>query len=117
MPSGKGLIKSHRVDFDGDPLKLVQSCFSISDEYMQPRLRQYRRDYQIFNAYLDMTNLNPDLAHVFIPKVWSLVRTKVPLDVRALGGHRPYLPFQSRRKEYRMPISVWELQRPRAEVW
>jgi len=89
------------VDFDSpDALKVVRGAFDLSDEHQQIRDDQCEDDYLNFHAVLDLTARDPDLAHVAIPKLYSIVYTKVPKEVRAAIGRQPYIPFDSERKDY-----------------
>jgi len=90
------------LDFDEkDPLKLFQAAWSHSDDVQYSRDDQYEADYLNFHAFLDMVGRNPDLANIAIPKIMSIIQTKLPRDVRNVIGRRPYIPFTSDRKEYR----------------
>lgn len=96
---------SVRLDFDSTQpnggLQLVQDAFTLSKAYSNPRLDQYRRDYQLLNGFIDMARRDPSRAHVFIMKTWEIVRGKVPRDFKALFGYRPYIPFEARREDYK----------------
>ncbi len=100
-------VNRSAIDFDGEALKLVKDVYALSDKHQGPRMTQYRTDHALFNAILDMTKRDPDRANIFIPKIWSIVKTKVPRDVKALSGSRPYLPFVARREEFKDGVRVW----------
>lgn len=89
------------LDFDGEPLKLVEAAFTMAQNQQQVRNNQCQRDWQNFNGWIDMTKRNPDQANVFVPKPFIIVETKVPRNVRSVVGMRPYIPFESAREEYR----------------
>lgn len=89
------------LDFDGEPLKLVEDAFTMAQSQQQVRNNQYQRDWQNFMGWVDMTKRNPDQANVFVPKPFIIVETKVPRNVRSVVGMRPYIPFESSRDEYR----------------
>ncbi|MEW6110619.1 MAG: hypothetical protein AB1664_00690 [Thermodesulfobacteriota bacterium] len=92
---------------DADGLKVINSAFSQAREYLTPRLKQYQRNDQLFNGFIDMTTRDPDRSNVFIPKIAQIIKTKVPRSVKALSGQRPYIPFTSRRQEFSDGVRVW----------
>ena len=98
----------HTLDFDGDALTLVQNAFAQSRDHQQVRNDQYKRDYRVINNIIDMSLRDPDRANIFIPKIWSIIRTKHPRDVKAFAGSKPYIPFSSKRQEFKDAINVWE---------
>lgn len=99
---------STTLDLDSsDGLKVLNSSYQQARDHLQPRLNQYRRDYQLFNGFIDMTTRDPDRSNAFIPKVRQIIRTKVPRSVKALSGQRPYIPFTSRRPEFAEGVRVW----------
>ena len=85
-------------------LRLVQDCYNLARRYQQPRNDQIRKDYAMLRGYINMAKRDPSKAHVFIPKLWALVRNKIPREVKALFGIRPYIPFESCREDFR-PVS------------
>lgn len=89
------------IDFDGDALKLSEDAYTISRDAQVGRNEQHRRDYQKYSGFRDMTQFNPDGANVVIPKLASIVDTKVPIDMRAVFSRRPYIPFESQRPEFK----------------
>lgn len=89
------------LDFDGEPLKLVEDAYTTAQNQQQVRNNQYQRDWQNFMGWIDMKRRNPDQANVFVPKPFIIVETKVPRNVRSVVGMRPYIPFESTREEYR----------------
>lgn len=89
------------LDFDGDPIKLGEDAYLLSRDAQTGRNDQYKRDYHQYVGYRDMTQFNPDAANVVIPKLASIVDTKVPIDMRAVFSRRPYIPFESQRPEFK----------------
>jgi len=98
---------TQRLDFDGKPLDLFRNAYWQAKQAQNVRLAQYRRDYQMFSGFIDMVDRDPDRANIFIPKIRSIVRTKLPGEVKALAGTRPYLPFTTRRTEFKNAVRVW----------
>lgn len=96
------------IDFDGDPLKLVRTAYHQARTHQIPRHDQWKRDYKLFNGIIDMTLRDPDRANIFIPKIWEIIRTKLPKDVKPLTSTRPYIPLTTQRKEFQPILSVWE---------
>jgi hypothetical protein len=95
------MANSSPLDFDEkDGLKLYRAAWDQADAVQNPRDVQYEADYQNFHAFLDMENRNPDRANIAIPKIRSIIQTKLPRDVRAVIGRRPYFPFYAERDEY-----------------
>lgn len=93
------------LDFDStDGVKLVQNAYQNCDDFMTPRLTQYQRDIDLYNAYLDMTNRDSTLPQIALPKMFTICETKAPRDTKALFGRRPVLSWTSNRKEFK-PIS------------
>ncbi|MEA1998540.1 MAG: hypothetical protein U9N61_04345, partial [Euryarchaeota archaeon] len=89
------------LDFDGKPLDLVEAAHEQSKIHQNARNVKYQRHYNNYRAFLDMTYRNPDRSNVFIPKLYSLIESTVPRDIKALYGLRPYIPFMSKRPEFR----------------
>lgn len=89
------------LDFDGEPLKLVEDAWTFSQTQQSVRNNQYKSDHQLWNCYLDEVDRDPDRANIFIPKIYSIIETKVPREVKSLFGTRPYIPLEAKRKEYR----------------
>lgn len=98
------------IDFDdtseGGALKLYRAAYDQADEVQLSRDNQCERDYQMFHAFLDMSLRNPERANIAIPKIYSIVMTKVPREVRAAIGRRPYIPFDAKRDEYKDAASL-----------
>lgn len=99
------------IDFDGDPLKLVKSATQMSQNNVSERFDQYKKDYRLSNSYIDMSNRDPDMANLFVPKIWSIIRNKYPQDVKAHTGVRPYFPMEAKQKDnplYEVGTKAWE---------
>lgn len=93
---------STKIDFDSsDSLKLFRAAYDTADEHQGPRDEQCERDYQNFHAYLDMTTRNPDRSNIAIPKIFSVIMTKSPREIKAAIGRRPYIPFDAKRDEFK----------------
>lgn len=90
-----------RVDFDGDGIQLLRGLYDASGRQQDALNRQYERDWLQWNAIVDMTNRDPDLPHIALPKIYSVVEGGTPRDTKALLGMRPYLSWESKRKEFR----------------
>ena len=88
------------LDFDGDPISLVEAAFTEAREQQSPRNVKNTRFYKKYRGYIDMTGRNPDMSNMFIPKLFSLIESKVPRDIRALYSVRPYIPISAKRPEY-----------------
>ncbi len=89
-----------KLDFDGDPKKLVRTAVEDCKEFQQTRNYQYERNDQLYHGFVDMTYRDPDRSNVFIPKTFSAVETIVPRHIQALHSVRPYMPFDALRKEF-----------------
>jgi len=89
------------LDLDRKPLELVESAYNLSKEYQLVRNNQCLRDYKLYQGFIDESDRDPDRANIFIPKIYSIVETKVPRDVKALIGSRPYIPFEAEKPEHR----------------
>lgn len=98
----------YKVDYDGKAEDLVRNAFRLSYENQRPRLKQWRHDYQVMNGFLDMMGRNPDMIHVFLPKIRQVILSKWPRDVKALTGQRPYFPFKTQREEFKEVVRLWE---------
>lgn len=94
------------VNFDGDALKLVQDAWSLAKDGQLTRNSQYLRDYKLYSGYIDPIDRDPDAPQVFIPKIFSNVEIKAARDTKLLFGTRPYIPFEARRKEFRLVSQV-----------
>jgi hypothetical protein len=95
-------VANNFVDFDGDGLKLVQDFWQLSKDAQYVRNTQYMRDYKLYSNYTDIADRDPDRPNVFIPKTYSNVEIKTSRDIKLLFGQRPYIPFEARRKEFRL---------------
>lgn len=103
-----GIRTSQFLDLDSsDGLAVCNSAFSHARDHLSPRLDQFKRDYQLFNGFIDMTQRDPDRSNSFIPKIQQIIRTKVPRSVKALSSQRPYIPFTSTRTEFNEGVRVW----------
>lgn len=100
------MASSDRLDFDGDPLRLVEAAYKQAKDYQYVIFNQCKRDYLLYRAYVDMTNRDNTLPNIALPKVFSIVEMKAPEDVRALLGTRPYLPLEAKREEFQPIVEV-----------
>jgi hypothetical protein len=99
---------SSSLDLDSsDSLAVVRNAYRQAKDYLSPRLEQWRRDYQLFNGFIDMTQRDPDRSNVFVNKIAQIIKTKVPRSVKALSGQHPYIPFTARRPEFSEGVRVW----------
>lgn len=73
----------------------------VSRDAQMGRNKQCKEDYHRYVGYRDMTQYDPDAANVVIPKLASIVDSKVPIDMRAVFSRRPYIPFESQRPEFK----------------
>ena len=90
------------LDFDSsDGLKLVQDAYQNCDDIMTPRLDQYQRDVDLYNAYIDMSYRDASLPQIALPKMFTICETKAPKDTKALFGRRPVLSWTSNRREFK----------------
>ncbi len=94
------------VDFDGNALKLVQDAYDLAKDGQSTRNSQYLKDYKLYSGYPDPIDRDPDAPQVFIPKIFSNVEIKAARDTKLLFGTRPYIPFEARRKEFRLVSQV-----------
>lgn len=84
------------IDFDSsDGLKVFRGAYDSAKDHQDARDNQCERDYQNFHAFIDMAGRNPDLSNVALPKIYSIIMTKYPKEVRAAIGRRPYAPFDA----------------------
>jgi hypothetical protein len=104
MPNGT------RLDFDCNPKEasaLVQNAFTLAKDQMYRRLTQWKRDYQMYSCFVDVTQRDPDGAVLASSKIWAIIKNKVPRSVKALAGKRPYFPFTANWKGYKPLADVW----------
>ncbi len=94
-------IYESRIDIDRPALELVEDAYSLSKDHQTVRNEQYTDEYKLYRGYPNAADRDPDRANIFIPKIFSIVETKTPRDVKALLGARPYIPFEARREEFR----------------
>lgn len=94
-------IDNSRIDIDKPALDLVRDAYALSKERQLVRNEQYTDEYKLYRGYVNPADRDPDRANIFIPKIFSIVETKTPRDVKALLGARPYIPFEARRQEFR----------------
>lgn len=91
-------------DFDGaDARKLVEDCYQLADTNQAPRNTQYNRDYLGYRSFVDMTGRDPQRANIGLPKVNSIIETKVPKEHNALFATTPYIPFEATRDDFKVP--------------
>ncbi|MFH1740213.1 MAG: hypothetical protein ABIH23_14490 [bacterium] len=95
------------VDFDGEPVRLIQDCYAIGEQSQRPRWNQAQRDWLLYNAYTDIRDRDPNMPNVSLPKIYSIVETKNPDKVSALFGRHPVFPIFSRRREFRPVTDVF----------
>lgn len=100
-------FQTKNIGWDGPPVKFVEKFLAFNQEYHESRLRQYKRDYKLFNAILDLANRDPERANIFIPKLMQIIRQKVPNSVKSLYGIRPYIPFEAQRDEFKEMTKGW----------
>jgi hypothetical protein len=93
-------LSTPRIDFDGPALNLYRSAYDWAYDHQRVRDNQCERDYQLFHGFVDMVNRDATAANVAIPRIFSILHSKVPRKIRALYGRRPYLPFDSYDKTY-----------------
>ncbi len=96
-----------RIDFDGKPEDLVRQAFRASYDHNKPRIRQWRRDYEIMEGFMSMALRDSDMFHVALPKIRQIVMSKWPRVVKATSGMRPYFPFTTKRPEFRSAVQMW----------
>ena len=95
-------MEHNTIDFDSsDAWKFFRPAMDAATAHQQVFDAQEERDYQNFHAFVDMTYRNPDKSNVVIPKIWSIVMTKAPKEVRAAIGKRPYIPFGATNPQYK----------------
>lgn len=94
-------IDNTRIDIDKPAKSLVEDAYSLSQTHQVQRNEQYSAEYKLYRGFTNAADRDPDRANVFIPKIFSIVETKTPRDIKALLGSRPYLPFEARREEFR----------------
>jgi len=101
------LDERKELDFDGKPLRLVETAYKQAKDYQYVIFDQCKRDYLLYRAYVDMTNRDNTLPNISLPKIFSIIETKAPQDVKSLLGMRPYIPYEAKRKEFQ---NVAEIQ-------
>ncbi len=93
------------LDFDATgksgALDLVRSAYEQSRTHQQPRNNQSKRNYELYSGFIPAKYRDPDRANVFIPKIRSIVETLAPREIKALFSIRPYMPIETKRKEFR----------------
>ena len=94
------------VNYDGDALALVQNAYQNSDENMDARLNQYQRDIDLYNAATNISNRDQSMPHIQLPKMFTIVETKSPRDIKALFGRRPVLSWMSKRDEFKATAQI-----------
>lgn len=103
------MARTH-LDFDATgpegALDLVKDAWQQSSAVQQTRNNQYQRDYELYEGYIPPRFRDPDRANVFIPKIRSIVETLVPREMKALFGTRPYMPIETKRKEYQSTARI-----------
>ena len=92
--------RTDKLDWDGKPDGLVLSAYSLAKAHADPLLEQYQRDYNMYRAFVDESELDPDRAFVFIPKMFNIIDMKAATDASALFGNRPYIPFKTNNPQY-----------------
>ena len=98
------MAQGHHLDFDAvgerGALDLVRSAFQQSQTHQQPRANQSKRNYELYSGFIPAKYRDPDRANVFIPKIRSIVETLAPREIKALFSTRPYMPIETKRKEF-----------------
>ena len=90
------------IDFDDKSgLNLFRSMWSLTEDVQKVRDIQCERDYQLFHAFRDSQYDEPGRFHVSIPKMYSIINSKMPTEMRALLGKYPYIPIDPEREEYK----------------
>ena len=79
----------------------MRSAYEQSSTHQQPRNNQSKRNYELYSGFIPAKYRDPDRANVFIPKIRSIVETLAPREVKALFSTRPYMPIETKRKEFR----------------
>lgn len=97
---------SRILDFDGDAVQLVRDAYSQANEVQDSLNTQSERDWLLYLAYTDPSQLNPDLPNTNIPKLYSLVEIKAAIESNALFGMRPFIPFDAVRDEFREAAQI-----------
>ena len=98
--------RTDRLDWDGAPDKLVLAAYNLAKAHADPLLEQYQRDYNMYRAFVNQADLDPDRAFVFIPKMFNIIDMKSATDAAALFGNRPYIPFKTNNQQYKMIAEV-----------
>ena len=90
------------IDFDAKKgIDLFRAMWDVTEDVQQVRDRQSERDYQLFHAFTDYNYKNPQRFNISIPKMYSIINTKMPTEIRAILGKFPYIPFESKREEFK----------------
>lgn len=94
-------MNSEYLNFDGEPEKLVDDARMFAEGQQRERNNQYSRDHKNINGYIDTTKVNPDHVHIFIPKLFNIVKTKTSRNLKGTIGTQPYIPFEATRPDLR----------------
>lgn len=101
-------MAGNTLNFDGDALKLFQGFWDNMYDHQEKLNNQCERDYLLFHAFVDMTNRDMNMANVSIPKMYNIINTKAPGEVKAILGTRPFIPLRSVREDYREQTKLSE---------
>lgn len=113
--------RTDRLEWDGAPDKLVLAAYHLAKAHADPLLKQYQRDYNMYRAFVNQEELDPDRAFVFIPKMFNIIDMKSATDASALFGNRPYIPFKTNNQKYariaEVQSNVLDYLLARANFW
>lgn len=95
-------MAKNRLDFDGEPLGLVEAAVASADERQTNRNEQFRKEWWMYTTYIDQSERDPDLPNIQLPKMYSIIEDKCPKETSALFGKTPIAPVVTKREAFRV---------------
>ena len=92
--------KTNSKDGTAPVRDFVRTFFENARDRNQTKNEEFSRINKVYHAEMDMTNRDPNLSNIFVPKLYSTIETIVPYFVDALIGIRPYIPIELTQKKY-----------------
>lgn len=74
---------------------VVGSLYKTWRDAGLPRRNQEQRSYTLYHAILDMAQRNPDLPHISLAKIFSIVENKWAQEIKTLFASAPYIQHSS----------------------
>jgi len=99
------------IDLDkADAVSVVNDFYWIAKEYQNPRFVQSRRDYMAYHAIRNLSGADMTTPNVAIPKLFSVVESETPSEMKGLFPRRPYAEWEAMRKKDYGLLSQWQNQ-------